>query len=598
MGENSRRIYAAFASIAIATASLISLAVPSTAAPITTVTIPSPTPTVTTETTDTPALAPTPTTASAPLVEATAPSQAQAPATSAAVPVPSHTTATTPQTEAIAGGSTSTGQVLLSQLPLTRNVAPAYDRSYFTHWIDADGDGCDTRAEVLIEESLVPVTFSSGCTVATGQWTSPYDGATWTSASDVDIDHMVPLAEAWRSVAWSWTDEQRTAFANDTGYAHSLEAVTDNVNQSKSDQDPATWMPALNQCQYAIEWVTTKWRWNIGVDDVERSVLGTYLNGTSCGTTTVSLPAKMIAGEPTNQLWPLYKIVYDSTIYEMVTNLDGSKTPVALTYEKWRDVYNYRQPTPASTDFVKYPWSPTVYAVTFWPGGESAWMWTRLSFQQWQTAGKPFPRIAGWIKGSYYYQWRTSGEIFVEGEDGVNHKLTGAEWAASGYRDFERRSAEGFLKLTWAPEVARMWDVVNGGGRPLGFAEWQEEGFPTPSSVQRIRGDQFYQDYGNPTVYYAGPGMNRAVTFAEWQAAGSPIPTVRNAPPPSGGGTTPPPPGPTTPSNPGNSVNCTDFSTWSAAQNWFNTYYPYYGDVAGLDSDGDLIACETLPGHP
>jgi hypothetical protein len=117
-----------------------------------------------------------------------------------------------------------------------------------------------------------------------------------------------------------------------------------------------------------------------------------------------------------------------------------------------------------------------VYAVTFWPGGEGAWMWTRISYGQWQTAGKPFPRTAGWIKGSYYYQWRTSGEIFVEGEgegeDGVNHKLTGAEWAASGYRNFEKRSAEGFLKLTWAPEVARMWDVVNGGGRPMGFAEW------------------------------------------------------------------------------------------------------------------------------
>lgn len=115
--------------------------------------------------------------------------------------------------------------------------------------------------------------------------------------------------------------------------------------------------------------------------------------------------------------------------------------------------------------------------------------------------------------------------------------------------------------------------------------------------MQRIQGDQFYKDYNSPTVYYTGPGMNRAVNFAEWQAAGSPIPTVRNAPVP-GGGTTPPPLGPTTPSNPGNSVNCTDFSTWSAAQNWFNTYYPYYADVAGLDSDGDLIACETLPGHP
>lgn len=53
----------------------------------------------------------------------------------------------------------------------------------------------------------------------------------------------------------------------------------------------------------------------------------------------------------------------------------------------------------------------------------------------------------------------------------------------------------------------------------------------------------------------------------------------------------PPPP----PSNPGDVVNCTDFSTHAEAQAWFDTYYPYYGDVAGLDQDNDLIACETLP---
>ena len=58
------------------------------------------------------------------------------------------------------------------------------------------------------------------------------------------------------------------------------------------------------------------------------------------------------------------------------------------------------------------------------------------------------------------------------------------------------------------------------------------------------------------------------------------------------------PPPPTKPANPGNTKNCSDFSTWWSAQSWFNTYYPYYGDVAQLDADGDLIACESLPGAP
>jgi hypothetical protein len=70
-------------------------------------------------------------------------------------------------------------------------------------------------------------------------------GATWTAASgvDVDIDHVVPLADAWRSGANTWTTGRRQAFANDLTHPQ-LIAVTDNVNQSKGDQDPSTWQPS------------------------------------------------------------------------------------------------------------------------------------------------------------------------------------------------------------------------------------------------------------------------------------------------------------------------------------------------------------------
>ena len=284
---------------------------------------------------------------------------------------------------------------------------------------------------------------------------------------------------------------------------------------------------------------------------------------------------------------PLFKIVYDSTIYELVTDSNGATRPVALSFTKWRDVYGFRTPTAATTSFVKYPWSATVYAVTFWPGGEDAWMWTPLSFAQWQTAGKPAPRVAGWIKGSFYYQWGTSAEIFVEGIDGVNHKLSYQEWADSGFRAYDKRANEGFLKLSWAPEFARLSNVATGAGRPLGYAEWKEEAFPTPTAVQRITGDTFYKDCGSATIWYAGPGMNRPVSFQEWQAAGSPAPTVRNAP----CGT--PAAAPAQTGNPGNSKNCTDFSSQAEAQAWFDRYYPAYGDVALLDADNDRIACET-----
>ena len=281
-----------------------------------------------------------------------------------------------------------------------------------------------------------------------------------------------------------------------------------------------------------------RWVWNANTafaGGTPATVSGPAVDGKSWAATEAFMYAGDQTGQPppvpgTSTLWPLFKSAYEPTIYELVNDGTGKVTPVPLSYEKWTNVYNQQPPNMVATDFVKYPWSPSIYMVMFFPGGENAWLWKRLSYQQWQSAGQPSPRIAGWIQGSYYYQWHTSAEIFVQGEDGVKHKLTYAEWQASGLRSFEHRAAEGFLKLTWAPEIARMSDLTNGAGRPLGYAEWQAEAFPTPAAVQRIQGDQFYKDYGSPTVYYAGPGMNRAVNFAEWQAAGSPTPPVRNAP--------------------------------------------------------------------
>ena len=148
-----------------------------------------------------------------------------------------------------------------------------YDRKLFKHWIDADGDGLNTRAEVLIAESLTPVRLSStGKSVTTGTWLSLYDGETWTRASDVDIDHVVALGEAWRSGAWRWSASRRQAYANDLGVPWTLRAVTDNVNQEKSDDDPTYWLPPLESatCLYLAEWVAVKIRWKLSVDAEER----------------------------------------------------------------------------------------------------------------------------------------------------------------------------------------------------------------------------------------------------------------------------------------------------------------------------------------
>jgi hypothetical protein len=151
-----------------------------------------------------------------------------------------------------------------------------YDRDLFPHWITVTG-ACNTREQVLKRDGT-GVVVNSSCAATSGTWYSPFDGATWYAASDVDIDHMVPLAEAWQSGAWSWTTSRRQTYANDLG-GPELWAVTDNVNQSKSDQDPATWQPPLSsfRCTYARAWIQTKYYYGLTVDTAEKSALNGML---------------------------------------------------------------------------------------------------------------------------------------------------------------------------------------------------------------------------------------------------------------------------------------------------------------------------------
>jgi hypothetical protein len=155
-------------------------------------------------------------------------------------------------------------------LPVADETPDGYDRDLFKHWVDADHDCQDTREEVLVAESRVPV---DGCTVTTGEWFSWYDRQTWTQASDVDIDHLVPLKEAWDSGARAWDADTRERYANDLGDSRTLVAVTDNVNQSKGDRDVAEWLPEYGVCRYVRQWVAVKLRWSLAVDAAERATL-------------------------------------------------------------------------------------------------------------------------------------------------------------------------------------------------------------------------------------------------------------------------------------------------------------------------------------
>jgi hypothetical protein len=127
---------------------------------------------------------------------------------------------------------------------------------------------------------------------------SYYDNAVWVSDDDVDIDHLVALAEAWDSGGKRWAARTRDNYANDLGDGRTLLAVTDNVNQSKGDQDVAEWLPPRRSvhCRYVRTYVAVKLRWSLRVDRTEKLVL--TREARSCSNPVLHVDTARIALRP------------------------------------------------------------------------------------------------------------------------------------------------------------------------------------------------------------------------------------------------------------------------------------------------------------
>ena len=185
----------------------------------------------------------------------------------------------TPATPTPAPEPTVAPPVLQEAVTLTIAIAPiptgipAYSRFQWKHWVDADGDCQDARQEVLIAESLVPVTFETDrkCRVETGRWFGVFTGAYFEDPGDVDVDHMVPLKNAHNSGGWDWSPAMKEEYANNLGDDDHLIAVQDNANQSKGARGPDEWMPPDETywCQYAQDWAEIKARWKLTMTDPE-----------------------------------------------------------------------------------------------------------------------------------------------------------------------------------------------------------------------------------------------------------------------------------------------------------------------------------------
>ena len=195
------------------------------------------------------------------------------------------------------GGGSAIG--LLQNIRVENEHGAGYVRSLFEHWRDIDGDGCDSREQVLKRDSVtLPQVDPYKCKVVAGDWVSPYDGVRWSNPTDIDIDHVVALKEAWDSGAWAWSSATRKAYANDTSDRRTLLAVTDSVNQQKSDKDPSNWVPPLKSylCTYLGNWISVKARWNLSMDQSEWGRIKNLLGASCVGLVIAPWPEAPLMG--------------------------------------------------------------------------------------------------------------------------------------------------------------------------------------------------------------------------------------------------------------------------------------------------------------
>ncbi|MFD4119027.1 HNH endonuclease family protein [Streptomyces niveus] len=193
---------------------------------------------------------------------------------------PAGATAPTQQSSYRAMPEPSPVDVARAELASLNVAAPhsmaGYSRAKFPHW-SAQGSRCDTR-EVVLRRDGQNVVQDDQCRAVQGTWFSEYDGKTVASSREVDADHMVPLAAAWRGGADEWETSERKAFANDLEHSQ-LIAVSAASNRSKGDQTPDLWKPPLKSywCTYSRAWVDVKHIYNLNVTEAEKNALSEML---------------------------------------------------------------------------------------------------------------------------------------------------------------------------------------------------------------------------------------------------------------------------------------------------------------------------------
>ena len=167
---------------------------------------------------------------------------------------------------------------VLDTLPVKgRAPMTGYSREEFgPDWSDVNRNGCDTRNDILTRD--LSGTEIVNCVVQRGVLSDPYSGETVqftrgpVSSMDVQIDHVVALANAWQTGAFRWPREKRERFANDP---RNLLAVRGDLNLQKGDGDAATWLPPRKsfRCEYVERQIQVKAAYQLWVTEPEKAAM-------------------------------------------------------------------------------------------------------------------------------------------------------------------------------------------------------------------------------------------------------------------------------------------------------------------------------------
>ena len=480
-----------------------------------------------------------------------------------------------------------------------------------------DDDCQNTRHEVLISESTKTVGFKDGrsCEVDAGVWKDPYTGEMFTDPGDLDIDHMVPLINAHRSGGHAWDRERKSEYANDLYYDGHLIAVSASANRSKGGKGPDEWRPPNSEywCQYALDWITIKWEWELTATEEELEALSEML--ATCETRVFLQTIDQDEAAPRDIAAPVSATTIPTSILDAPT-LTPTPADIAARDRNCSDFGTWSE----AQAFFESEGGPNFdphrldrdgdgIACQSLPGAPNDLI-DPTSTPVPVDLPQPLPDrncsdFAIWSEAQSFYEAQGGPGVDPHGldrdGDGIAcQSLPGAPGSAvppetkdteisplvmrcSDFRTWDE--VQEFFILHGGPESDPFGLDVDGNGIPcqsilgapaipalleIPVDDRDCSDFDTWSAAQ-----EFYEDHGGPE---SDPhNLDRDGDGIACQS----LPGYRD----SGADSL-------------EDRNCSDFATWSEAQSFYESEGGPSSDLHRLDRDGDGVACQSLPGAP